>query len=178
MTWSVKPIQWPSLLSWNHKKFLPIELKDKIQKVSRKNPRIRVKSRSHVFSVRFSVIYEAILNAHDAKKRTVFHAISYVQATPTQCSIVKLWKNSRKSINTNYYINQEAFLHGPKNNPKIYEIWKLEIRLLIWILSTTQLFKNIIHIKVFSYTFFFDKITNCIYFLNLFSNLPIAISYI
>ena len=42
------------------------------------------------FSVRFSVIYEAILNAHDAKKRTVFHAISYVQATPTQCSIVKL----------------------------------------------------------------------------------------
>ena len=89
----------------------------------------------------FSVIYEAILNAHDAK-RTVFHAISYVQATPTQCSIVKLWKNSRKSINTNLLHKSRSTFTWPKNNPKIYEIWKLEIRLLIWILSTTQLFKH------------------------------------
>ena len=141
----------------------------KYKRSSEKNPRIRVQSRNHVFSVRFSVIYEAILNAHDAKKRTVFHAISYVQATPTQCSIVKLWKNSRKSINTNLLHKSRSTFTWPKNNPKIYEIWKLEIRLLIWILSTTQLFKhrgfkdwwtfgNIIHIKVYSYTLFLTKL--------------------
>ena len=48
-------------------------------KISQKRTSVECSARSPAMP-HFSVIYEAILNAHDAK-RTVFHAISYVQAT-------------------------------------------------------------------------------------------------
>ena len=120
MTWSVKPIQWPSFIILE-----PWEISTNwIEGQNTKGlPKKTLESGCKVETTSFLYVFLLFMRPfwmHMMPKNELFFmpSVMYRQLLHS-AGIVKLWKNSRKSINTNLLHKSRSTFTWPKNNLKV-----------------------------------------------------------